>query len=494
MSSSDSKQRVLVIGAGISGLAAAHRIVELQTGAHVELWEKQERVGGVLSTKHENGYQVEESADNFITTVPYGLALCKRLGLTDELVQTNPETRRTFVVRRGRLHMLPDGFLMMAPTKMWPLAVTPILSPLGKLRAAFEYFIPPRKDNEDESMASFGHRRLGREVFERLVEPLVSGVYGADMTKLSLLATLPRFREMEKEYGSMVRAMRKQMAERKRKERQAKAASRTISEADRQKAPDGGDAAQSGARHSMFVTLREGLNRLTGELVSRLPDGAVHLSRGVAAIKRENDAWQITDEQGKTDTFDAVILATPSYDAARLLEEVDGELASSIGSIEHTGTAIATVAFKREQIGHPLHGAGFVVPSIEKSPILACSFSSRKYPHRSPEGDVLIRIFAGGARAPEMATMDDQPLLSTLLEELQPLLKIKGDPHYTTVAHWPRTMPQYHVGHLDLIDRIESMADKHPGLVLAGNAYHGVGVPACIHSGEQAAEKVVGAE
>ena len=166
------------------------------------------RLGGVLETVHEDGFQVEQSADNFITTVPWGVNLCNRLGLGDQLVQTNPAYRRTFVVRRGRLHRLPDGFLMMAPTRLWPLAVTPLLSPLGKLRAALEYFLPPRTDPSDESMAGFVRRRLGREAFDRLVEPLVSAVYAADLEKLSVLATLPRFREMERDCGSLIRAMR----------------------------------------------------------------------------------------------------------------------------------------------------------------------------------------------------------------------------------------------------------------------------------------------
>ena len=204
-------RRIAVIGGGISGLAAAHRLRELAPQSQVTLFEAGPRLGGVVSTVHRDGFQVEQSADNFITTVPWGLELCQRLGLTGQLVQTNANCRRTFVVRRGRLHRLPDGFLMMAPTQLWPMAVTPILSPLGKLRAAMEYFIPPRRDDGDESMAQFVRRRLGRETFDRLVEPLVGAVYAADMEKLSVKATLSRFREMEKQHGSLIRAMRHQM-------------------------------------------------------------------------------------------------------------------------------------------------------------------------------------------------------------------------------------------------------------------------------------------
>ncbi|NCC94719.1 MAG: protoporphyrinogen oxidase, partial [Opitutae bacterium] len=251
--------RVAVVGGGISGLAAAHRLVELNPACAVTLFESTNRLGGVLSTVHEDGYQVERSADNFITTFPWGLALCRRLGLEDDLVQTNPETRRTFVVRRGKLYKLPDGFLMMAPTHMWPMAVTPILSPWGKLRAAMEYFIPPRLDDADESMAAFVRRRLGREVFDRLVEPLVSAVYAADMERLSVDATLSRFREMERENGSLIRAMRRQMKA-------------------------GRHARESGARYSMFVTLRNGLSALVDAVATRLPVGCVRLNSPVTRI------------------------------------------------------------------------------------------------------------------------------------------------------------------------------------------------------------------
>ena len=253
------RRRIAVIGGGIAGLAAAHRLVELDPTCNITLLEASDRLGGVLSTVERDGFQVERSADNFITTIPWGINLCTRLGLTDQLIQTNSAFRRTFVVHNGRLYRLPEGFLMMAPTRMWPLAVTPLLSPLGKLRAAMEYFIPARKDESDESMAGFVRRRLGREVFDRLVEPLVSAVYAADMEKLSLLATLPRFREMERQHGSLIRAMQRQ----------------------KKLQPKGG--AESGARYSMFVTLRDGLTSIVDAIAKRLPEDSVRLNSRVDA-------------------------------------------------------------------------------------------------------------------------------------------------------------------------------------------------------------------
>ena len=370
-------------------------------------------------------------------------------------------------MRKRRLYPLPDGFLMMAPTKMWPMAVTPVLSPLGKLRAGFEYFLPPSRDDRDESMAAFVRRRLGREVFERLVEPLVSGVYAADMEKLSLLATLPRFREMERKHGSLIRAMRKQM-------QAARAAGRHVD--------------QSGARYSMFVTLQRGLSSLIDALAARLPKAAVRLGR-TSSVERVRAAEGGDREGGQSirrpDPGDASHVAAGSLPVA-------AELSGDLAGIEHEGTAIVTMAFEASQVKHPMHGAGFVVPSIEGSPILAGSFSSRKYTHRAPEGKTLIRTFVGGARAPEMAEMPDAELVPLVLEELREVLGISGGPIYQVTAHWPRTMPQYHVGHLDLAARIERRCGALAGLALAGNAYGGVGIPACIHSGEQAAAKLLG--
>ena len=495
-------RRIAVIGGGIAGLAAAHRMVELDPRCSVTLLEAGPRPGGVLSTMHEDGFQVEQSADNFITTVPWGLNLCRRLGLEDQLVQTNPAYRRTFVVRRGRMHLLPDGFLMMAPTRLWPLALTGILSPLGKIRAGVEYLIPPRRDEADESMAAFVRRRLGREAFDRLVEPLVGAVYAADMEKLSVLATLPRFREMERDHGSLIRAMRRQMKNRPRAGR------------------------ESGARYSMFVTLRDGLASLVERIVSRLPADTVQVNTAATRIERHGDGWRVWVEENDEcrmmndewtvnaakasepsvhpssfilhpssfilhpSSFDSLILATPSPVTAKLLQPIDATLAARLASIDHSGTAIVSLGYESDRIGHPLDGMGVVVPAVERSPILACSFSSRKYPHRVPDGKELLRVFVGGARRPELAEMDDDRLLPLVLDELSRLLHIRGEPCFCRVAHWPATMPQYHVGHKELVAEIEARAATLPNLQLAGNAYRGVGIPDCIHGGELAAERI----
>ena len=353
---------------------------------------------------------------------------------------------------------------MMAPTRLWPLAVTPILSPLGKLRAAMEYFIPPRADDADESMAHFVRRRLGREAFERLVEPLVSAVYAADLEKLSVLATLPRFREMERDFGSLIRAMRHQMRNRPK------------------------SSGESGARYSMFVTLRDGLSSLVDAIAARLPPGAVRLNTAVTRIERCEMGWRVSIAKPQAaslqiskspnlqilkssnlqipSTFDALILATPSPVSAALLQPLDAALAADLASIEHSGTAILSLGYRSDQIGHPLDGMGAVVPAAERSPILAVSFSSRKYAHRAPEGKTLLRVFVGGARRPEVVAMSDAELTPLVLDELTRLLQIRGQPCYRNIARWPGTMPQYHVGHKELVARIETRVAALPNLAL----------------------------
>lgn len=474
-SPASSARRVAVIGGGISGLAAAHRLIELDPHCHLALYERRPRLGGALWTKHEEGYQVEQGVDNFITTLPWGLDLCRRLGLEDQLVQTNPKLRKTYVVRNGRLHKLPDGFLMMAPTRMWPLAATPILSPLGKLRCALEYFLPAQAHETDESVATFVRRRLGREAYERLVEPLVSAVYAADLEKLSIEATLPRFRHMERDHGSVVRAMRRQMKQRKR---------------------EGQSGVESGPRFSMFVTLRQGLSSLVNAIIDRLPDDASRPGVAVDRLERHDGQWRVWTSDGETaaakhEDFDSVIMAAPSHVAADLLRPHDASLADDLATITHSGTAILTFAFDRKQISHPLDGMGIVVPGVEKSPILACSLSSQKYVHRAPEGKVLLRVFVGGSRYPEMAEMAEEELRPRVISDLAKLLGIDGQPLYASLARWPRTMPQYHVGHKELVERIESRAAGLPDFALCGNAYHGVGIPDCVHTAERAAERII---
>jgi oxygen-dependent protoporphyrinogen oxidase len=461
----------VVVGGGITGLAAAHRLWEIDPALEVTLLEASDRVGGVIRTVTRDGFLIEQSADNFITAVPWAVDLCRRIGLADELIETQRAERGAMVVHRGQLLRVPAGFMLLSPARIWPLVTTPILSPWGKLRLLAEYFVPRRKSTDDESLASFARRRLGREVFERIVQPLVGGIYTADPEKLSLQATMPRFVEMERRYGSLIRAARAEAGD------------------------EGNATHESGARYGLFVTPRAGLTSLVEAIAARLPDGAVRLDSPVERIAREDEgAWVVrtapTSGPGTEIYANAVIVAVGAPQAAGMLCELDRELAGELARIEYAGTSIVSLAYRREQIAHRLDAFGFVVPAAERRSILAGSFASIKFASRAPEGMVLVRVFIGGACQAGLADLGDDDLRRIAVDELGALLGVKGDPQFALVARWPRSMPQYHVGHSQLVAAIERRAARWPGLALAGNAYHGVGIGHCIHSGERAAEQI----
>ncbi len=462
-----SGQRAIVIGAGITGLSAAHRLAELAPQVELAVLEAGPRAGGVLETVRSGGYLIERSADNFITNVSWASDLCRRVGLGAELIATRTEQRGALVVHRGRLERVPAGFMLMAPGRLWPLVTTPLLSPWGKLRLLAESLVPRRKVAGDESLASFARRRLGREAFERIVQPLVGGIYAADPEKLSLEATLPRFLEMERKHGSLIRAARS-----------------SGSGADQH-------AAESGARYGLFATLREGMSSLVERLVERLPAGSLRLNAPVLSLDRQGATqWSVALESGESLVADAVIVAVGAPQAARLLAEVDETAARLLAQIEYAGTSVVSLGYRRGDLAHPLDGFGFVVPAVEKRRILAGSFASIKFDGRAPEGQVLVRVFIGGALQRELAGLTDDRLRQIATEELRDVLRTRAEPLLVDIARWPGSMPQYHLGHMALVAAIEAAAARHPGLALAGNAYHGVGIPHCVHSGELAAERL----
>ncbi|MBA4016452.1 MAG: protoporphyrinogen oxidase [Pirellula sp.] len=463
------RRRIAVIGGGISGLAAAHRLVTLDPSINVTLFEANNRLGGILQTERRDGYLIERSADNFVTNVSGGLELCRELGIEGELLPTDPARRRALVLRAGRLHPVPEGFQLMTPSQVLPILKSPLLSWRGKLRALGECWVPPRREASDESLESFAVRRVGREAYERLVQPLVSGIFTADPAKLSMRAALPKFFEQEQQHGSLIRAARKARGSEGAAQREA-----------------------SGARYSLFVAPRDGMGRIVTALTERLPTGCVRTGVSAMKLSRNGDAWQITVNEGPDESFDGVIVAVSAPHAARLLGTVDAALAADLGQIEYAGATIAVAGYKLDQIANPLHAFGFVVPEAERRDILAASFSSRKFPGRAPDGCVLIRTFLGGAMRPDLVEASDADIRKIVSRELGEIIGLRGEPHLWEVARWNRAMPQYHLGHVDLVDRIESRVATLPGLAVAGNAYRGVGVPQCIRSGRAAAERIVG--
>ncbi|HSK63964.1 MAG TPA: protoporphyrinogen oxidase [Pyrinomonadaceae bacterium] len=454
-------RRVVVIGGGISGLAAAHRLHELDPGLNVTLLEASSRLGGTLQTDEHEGFLLERGPDSFISEKPEAVALAKRLGLESHLIETNPDQRRSFIVRNGRLRPVPEGFQLMAPSRLWPFLTTDIFSLTGKARMAADLILPRRSANgvADESLSSFVRRRLGCEALERMAQPMVGGIYTADPETLSLRATLPRFLDMERDHRSLILAML-------RKSRSQKGT--------------------SGARYSLFLSFDRGME----VLVRALGKCETRLNTRVVAIERER-RFKIKTDKEEPIYADAVVIALPAYVAASLLANLNPALASQLNRIKYASTATINLGYRREAVRHPLNGFGFVVPFVEKRSLIACTFSSVKFSGRAPENHVLLRAFAGGALQPDMFALHEAEMLTRVEHDLRQLLGIDEQPLFTKVSKWENSMPQYEVGHLDRVAAIESALAQLPDLQLAGNAYRGAGIPDCIRSGETAAEKLI---
>jgi oxygen-dependent protoporphyrinogen oxidase len=462
--------KLVVIGGGVAGLAAAHRAIELARERRVELdltlLEARERLGGSIETEHVDGFLVESGADSFISEKPWALALCHRLGIEDRLVRTDERFRRTFVWHGGRLHPLPDGFQLLAPTQFTPFLTSGLFSWPGKLRMALDLVLPRGAPGGDETLGAFVRRRLGREALERVAQPLVAGIYTADPDELSLGATMPRFLELERRERSVILALWR--------------ASR--------RAPMAGT---SGARWSLFVTFARGMSELVDTLASRLPAGAVRLKQRVSALDRRDGRWRIALADGDALDADGVVVATESHAAARLLRYVDPQLGVLLGEIVYASSATASFGYRRADVPHPLDGFGFVVPHTEGRALLAGTFSSVKYPGRAPEGFVLLRAFLGGALGAAALEGDDDAIAARARRELGDALGVVAEPVLTRVHRHPASMPQYRLGHLHRIETIEHKLGTLPGLALAGSAYRGVGIADCVHSGEMAIERLL---
>jgi oxygen-dependent protoporphyrinogen oxidase len=463
--------KLVVVGGGITGLAAAHRAVELarERGVTLDLTllESRDRLGGAIATERTDGFVVEAGPDSFLSEKPWALALCKRLGVEDELVRTDDRYRKVFVWRAGRLHALPDGFQLLAPTRIAPFVGTSLFSWPGKLRMAMDLVLPRGGGGADESLGAFVRRRLGAEALERVAQPLVAGIYTADPDELSLAATMPRFLELERRERSVILGLMRAT----------------------KRAPQPGT---SGARWSLFVTFAQGMGRMIETLAARLPDSAVQLRTRVAGIERAGAAWRVGIGAGALDA-DAVIVTTEAHAAARLLRYVDPQLATLVGDITYASSATVSFGYRRPEIPHALDAFGFLVPRTEGRALLAGTFSSVKYPGRAPDGHVLLRCFLGGAFDGAIAGEDDDQLVRRAREELRAALGITAAPLLTRVARHPVSMPQYRVGHLSRVEAIEHRLRALPGVFLAGGAYRGVGIADCVRSGEAAAEGAFGA-
>lgn len=462
-------KRIAIIGGGISGLSAAYRLSRSRPGRdgglEIHVYEASEGFGGVIQTEKQNGFLMERGPDSFITSKPWALELCRELGLEEDLIETNSNARQSFILSRDRLFAVPRGFYLMAPTRILEGLRTPLLSPSGKIRMACEWFIPPRKEEGDESLASFVRRRFGQETLERIAQPMIAGIYTADPEELSLEATFPHFLRMEREYGSVIRALAKQK--------------------------DAATSKASGPRYSLFLSLKGGLQSLISTLIEHMPQVCFHPSAKVVRLEK-NSCWRISLERGETFEADVVCLAIPASPAAKLLNHAAGNIAGELCGIPYESVATVNLAFYKKDIAHPLDGLGYVVPSIERRKIVGCTFSSIKFSGRSVNPEiVLLRTFLGGKSSRDLLTSDDRKLGEVVCAELRKQLSIKGGPLLTFVSRWPESIPQYRVGHLKKVERIFGALKSFPGLYLTGNAYGGTGIPDCIHRAFQTANQIL---
>ena len=459
-------KRIAIIGGGISGLAAAYALEERRTrGVPVEyvLLEASPRLGGVLVTDRVQGCVVEAGADSFLTEKPWAIELCKKLDLGDQLIGSNDAQRKTYILVKGKLVEMPDGLMFMVPTKILPTVLSPLFSVRTKLKMAKEWFHAPRKACDDETVAEMVERHYGPEMVERLADPLLSGVYGGEASQLSVRATLARFSDMEAKHGSLGRAML--------------AARKKLAGGPSRPAPP------------LFTSLKEGMQQMVNTLVARLDRKALRTSSPVQRVVAENGGWTVSAGY-QSDHFDAVVIATPAPAAASVLRLSNETLASELSGIRYSSSVTVTLGYDETVRRSLPPGFGFLVPRSEGRRMLAATFVHNKFPHRAPENRALVRCFLGGARDEKILEVKEDDILRIVRDELKQIVGITAEPLFARVYKWRRAMAQYEVGHLERLQRIQKLCGDLPGLVLAGNAFTGIGVPDCVRSGTQAADQL----
>lgn len=462
---------IVIIGGGIAGLATAHYLQkyarENNRSITYTLVEKDPKFGGKIVTSVSDGFIIEGGPDSFISQKPWAYKLAVELGLKERLIGTNDDRRKTYVVHKGQLRPLPDGVMLIVPTRFMPFALSPLISPLGKLRMGMDLFIPPKKDDADESLSDFITRRLGREALDKIAEPLMAGIYVADPMRLSLKSTFPRFIAMEKKYGSLIKGMLSQMKAR-------------------------AQNSNSTPKLPLFMTLRGGLMELVNAIVDNLTGELISSVRVDELSRTADGRYTVELSNGIVRQADKVVIATPAYIAADLLESHSVALATELRQIRYLSTATVSLAFNRTEIGHPLDGFGFVVPKSEDCKLMACTWVSTKFSGRAPDDQILLRVFVGGYKREELVNLSDDELVALVRNELRRLMGITAEPTRAEIYHWRKSNAQYDVGHIERVDRIEQLtAEALPGVYFTGSAFKGVGIPDCIRQGEETAKAII---
>ena len=476
ISSLSPQPRIAVIGAGVSGLTTAWHLERLLPSAQVDVFESARQIGGVIQTIHADPFLVELGADNFATLVPDAVRMVEEMGVRDEFMGPKPDHRIALVVRDGNVLPIPNGFSLMQPTRLSSVLASPVLSPAGRLRLLAEFFVRQRTADEDESVESFAVRRLGRECFDRLVEPIVGGIFTARAETLSMQAAMPQFVAMEREYGGLIRGAIAKRNSQSRAERSARQA--------------------TGARYDQFLAPKQGMSWWLNQIAKSLRN-AIQLDRRVDNLhKNAENLWTVntrsasdSSERSQSHTgYHAVCLALPSPRSALLLKPSHPRLASLLERIPYASSAVAVLAIKRSEIRPKAFCFGVVVPKLENRDCLAISLASEKYEGRCPRDLVLVRVFMGGAIRPELMDKSDDELLGLARKEVKELLGASSLPRWQTLVRWNEAMPQYMVGHPQLVVSIRQTLQDDKSLRLVGNAFDGVGIPQCVRLARQSAE------
>jgi protoporphyrinogen/coproporphyrinogen III oxidase len=466
-------KKIVIIGGGIAGLAAAYRIheeISKNTPVACTLIESSEKFGGKISTIRFNGFIVERGPDSFISQKPQAIELCKKLGLEDQLTGTSPNHPNTYVCLKNKLVTMPDGLSLMIPTKFLPFVFSPLFSWWGKIRMGMDLFIPKKKGNDDESLASFVRRRMGKEALEKMAEPMLAGIYASDPELMSINSTFPMFVQTEQKYRSLIIGM----LERKRQQLLHQL-----------KVPKGKQS------FSLFMTLKNGLDEMVETLVNKATNINFCAETKVVGISRAEEKWRLTLHDGSFINADAILLATPAKISTLLLEEVSPKVSSLLNQIRYVSTATVSIGYKKEGFPHKLDGFGFVVPKKEGKRILACTWTSSKFPERVPEKYVMLRCFVGGAMREELAELEETAIGNMVREELLDIMGIDCEPVFLKVFKYKKSNVQYHLGHAVLIESIRKELELFPGLFVTGSAYTGIGIPDCIRDGEYAAKEAM---
>jgi oxygen-dependent protoporphyrinogen oxidase len=464
---------ITVIGGGIAGLSAAYTLQKEAAAANlaasITLVDAGEKLGGKIVTEQVDGFTIEGGPDCFIRQKPWAAELAHSLGIQSDLMGTNDHQRKVYVLDRGRLTPLPDGVMLIIPTRIMPFVLSPLISWPGKIRMGLDWFIKRRAEPGDETVGNFVRRRLGREALEKIAEPLLSGIHVSDPEKQSLLATFPRFRAIEEKHGSLIRGM---LAERKAAQARQSA------------------GAKPG---SIFMTFKQGVGRLPQALEAALTDCRILKQTRVESVTRSGGGqYRVELSSGETLSADAVILATPAFVSADLLAALAPQTAGLLRAIDYVSTATISLAFRKQDIQKPFMGFGFVIPGKEKRRISACTWTSYKFDHRAPQDHLLLRCFVGGPGKEHMVDLDDAAMVEVARAELAQILGLQAEPVLTRVYRWHKANPQYNLGHLEHVHSIfETCAGEAPGIRLTGSAYEGVGIPDCVNQGKKAAQAVI---